>query len=399
MSMTVMRPGRTEGFGGGGGGGFAPKPGGGYKVPPIPPGGLANPPMGRPRGFTFPPRRIPPWKPSKGFLDELAKKAAAFDRFKKWAENFLWPDSPMMTSDFFGPGGGWIRCANPTQSCEDTWGPPTDQRNVAGSGSCVAFAPCATGQVYGGTGNVAPGTPAPTTVGRIVYIRQTGTSGSNRVGTFLAHYYRTVPGPDTSVPYKLGRVILPDDFVEPIAEPAERDLTQPRTQPRIDPALKPRPWDQPAVDFEPGTRPKPHAPGKPGTPTVHRPLPPVPPDKEKKPFPGGVPYGAFGKWYGRATEFNDMLDCMAEAAGMPKPKGSPQERAKQVWDRYNDPNQPPPDGNAFAACMALENAKDMAVGRLSRGATRAMNRGPYASKRPGGYRGTGGGTRMHNFGG
>lgn len=178
-------------------------------------------------------------------------------------------------------------------------------------------------------------------------------------------------------------LVQPVPILMPDFQPVIREKAYPQRRPFLNL------MQQPAFEFGGHGR---------GKPVDHAPVPPKLPDKENKSLKA-IPYGAFGKWYGRATELNDMLDCMMEAAGEDNPKGPLPKRLKMVWDRYNDPDKPAPDGNKFAMCMARENAQDAAIGALSRGGTRAMNRSPYASQRPGGYRGGGWGTRMHNFGG
>lgn len=384
---------RTEGFGGGGSGfgGFAPKPGGGYKVPPIPPGGLANPPMGLPPGMRFPQKGRGGWRPSRGLLREIATKAKAFERIKQWTQDFMWPDSPAQVGEEgWNVPANWTRCPTPDWAAFSFCGPEPDPTHYAAVDGIFDNSTCAPIGFCPGSQVIPSALPLPvanTPPFRVHYYHKTG-----EPNTFSwLRTYNVPAASTTNDAWTVGRVILPDEFADPFAqpEPRHRELVYGRTSPKTHTPA----WVQPALDFGPAPG------GVPGKPTDHWPLPPVRPDREKKPFPGGVPYGEFGKWYGRFTELNDMLDCMMEAAGEKPPKGPLQKRLKQVWDRYNDPDKPAPDGNAFAACMARENAQDMAIGKLSKGATRAMNRSPYASQRPGGYRGGGWGSRMHNFGG
>lgn len=404
MAKSNWTPMKHEAGGGSGGGGaFAPKPGGGYKVPPIPPGGLANPPMGMPKGMKFPQRNRGGWRPSKGLLGEIGAKAKAFQRFKEWAENFLWPDSPSQMPAGWQIPAGWTQC--PTPDCAGSAGAP-DFGIWASTTICTGFAPCPPGQA-GGVWNTTRrnwGDPHPTREKVLGYKWTSGlhTDGSFR-GTIVVQFTRP-DGSVTDMPvWQVGRIILPDEFAEPFPDAVARELTYGQPKPKADPRspawaftdLKPRvgvpPWAKPGVDIGPETG------GATAPPVVpHLPLPPKKPDKEDKPFPNGIPYGAFGKWYGRVTEFNDMLDCLAESMGQPNPTGPSQERARKVWGMMQEN---PPDPGAFAMCMARENFQDLVIGKLNKAATRAMNRSPYASPRPGGYRGGGWGSRMHNSGG
>lgn len=384
--------GLTEGFGGGGGGsGFAPSPGrGGMRPPGAPPrvpvaSPAANPPMGMPRGFRFPPKRHGGWKPSKQLLDEIGKKLNGWFNFKKWAEEY----GGHLPGEQFGPE--WVKTfpsdyhsnfalvlLNPVQTlCFGSALPQYGIRNV----SYVPSTACVNASWSFGTFELAAAQPAAAVVGGHVLLPHTGPVFTKQPAKI---WRRTNAG--TTVNYVVAPQpqFWPDAWPDPLAEPG----LQVKERPDYGISTLNPPWAQPAIDVDPG--------GKPNVPTIHKPVPPVPPDRERKPFPRGIPYGEFGKWYGRATEANDLMDCMAEAAGMPQLKGSPQDRARALWDRYNDPELPAPDGNVFAACMARESAQDAAIGRLSKGTTRALNRSPYASQRPGGYRGGGWGTRMHN---
>lgn len=249
----------------------------------------------------------------------------------------------------------------------------------------------------------------------------------NEKGTIISQYRRpTVTGVVPS-PWVPGRIVLPEQFEDPFAEPAMQPMekaygrvspgldyfpeddtalgraarpgNRPGTRPGARPGTRPRPgsgpnvppWHPPAVDLTPGGPPG----GRPG---VHNPRPARPGDREIK---IKMDWGFAGALYGELTEFRDMMDCFAEASGMKPPKGPIGERARRIYDHMNASNpdgspKNPIDAMKFAKCMALANAQDFAIGKLSNEAAKRLNRSPYVAKRPGGYRGGGWSTRMHN---
>lgn len=377
-------------------------------------------PVQRPRGRTGIPRGLrggllrasrffPPWLRLPFLLEDL--------------DNWMWPDSPIQQPAGWQIPNGWTKCPQP--DCADVWGGP-DQGSWVGVSVCQAAGDCPVNVAAGlwGVTRFDWGTVHPTRRTVFALVHTSGNPHDNTARfTWVGQFVRDASLPTTMPEYKVGRVYLPEEFAEPVAEPQTRELTYGITKPkpRADspdwafadvPYGRPgvRPWSKPAIEIGPSTRPRvppgvvpPSArppgvrpPGG-GVPPVipHNPVPPRRPDREKKPFPKGIPYGEFGKWYGRVTEFNDMLDCLAESMGQRNPKGPTQKRALQVWNMMKENA---PDAGAFAACMARENFQDMVIGRLNKAATRAVNRSPYASQRPGGYRGGGWGARMHNMG-
>lgn len=403
---TRMKPvsgvghGRLEAGGTGGGGGwFAPSPG---YAPPRPPGAPPRvspaPPMGAPKNI-FPPRKRGTWQPSRGMKKELEKKASGFFNFLAWAvgdlgiEDFMQPDSPVQSPPGkWQPGGTWIRCPSPTQACEDTWSPPTVYRFLSTNGaSCTTHSACATNQSYDPVSARAAGSPVPNGWNRIRFYTKTAEADpfGNEKGTIMAQYRRTVAG-EVPSPWVPGRIVLPEQFEDPFAEPAMQPMekTYAKTRTRTAPGYKP--WYQPAIEFNPDVN------GGLGVPTVHKPEPPLPPDREQK---HKMDYGITGKIYGELTEFRDMMDCFASASGMKPPKGPIGDRARKIYDHLNASN---PDGSpknpidtmAFAKCMALANAKDFAIGKLSNETAKNLNKSPYVAPRPGGYRGGGWSTRM-----
>lgn len=387
----------SGGSGGGGFGGFAPNPGAPGGRPPTNKYGVPTAPMGSPKGVTFPTKRKGTWTPSAGLLREIARKANALQRNKEHAEqgggwlDWMWPESALKTPSGYDLGGDWVRCARPLLSCDVAHGPPTHQWRQAGT-LCISMGTCPTGQAFPmADPPVSPvGAPVPTTLGAIWLVKKTGQSGTSNIGTIVSSWRRNVPG-STKSPWKVGFVLLPEQFEDPFAEPQVEPLekTLARSRPRVD--IRTRPWHQPAIEFSPASPPG-------GTNVPHVPLPPRPGDREIK---QRMDYGVTGKFYGALTEFRDMMDCFAEASGMKKPKGPIGERARKIYEHLNakDPNGDPKhpiDAGAFAACMALENAKDFAIGKLSSQTAKNLNKSPYVAPRPGGYRGGGWSTRMHN---
>lgn len=382
-----MRALDSGGGSGGGGGAFAPSPG----FPPRgprPPGAVPSssaPGRGR-KPFTIPrlPKRKPnyfdPW-PVRGTkmlqrLLELAKK-------RQW----MVPDSPV-GYPWHIYENGWTRCPLPFWTVLNGCGaePQPELWDWGGTGafnSNCANTPdgqCPKNQVaaYDDPLNTTVGWP--TNVTRVKFVRNSPAIPGRK--DFIRTYVRpSVAGQTGPYPqFRRGYLALPDMWaaVEPIAKPQTEVWYGEKTGT----ALALRPGEKPAVEY---------APGAPGVPVVHPPAPSPGPDKEKKTPP--IPYGWPGKAYGALTEFNDMLDCMAEAMGMKPPKGPLQKRAKQVWDALGDPNKPF-DPAAFAQCMALANAQDAIIGRLSNKTAKNFNRSPYSPKRPGGYQGGGWATRM-----
>lgn len=185
-------------------------------------------------------------------------------------------------------------------------------------------------------------------------------------------------------------VPMPKDLPGPLAEPMEKEYPKPDVLPEV----HSKPWERPAVNFLPDGPPG-------GVPGIHEELPPKPGDEEIK---KKMDMGVAGQIYGELTEFRDMMDCFAEASGMKPPKGTIGKRARAIYEHLNATN---PDGTprnpintyAFAKCMALANAQDFAIGKLSNETAKRLNRSPLVASRPEGYRGGGWGTRMLNLGG
>lgn len=206
-------------------------------------------------------------------------------------------------------------------------------------------------------------------------------------GPMARLWRRIAAGP--TVPYVVQPMNHPSPG--PLAEPMEKEYPQPETAAL--PGVKA--WERsPSIDFTPDGPPG-------GTPGEHENLPPKRPNQEVK---KKMDMGVAGQIYGELTEFRDMMDCFAEASGMKKPKGTIGKRARAIYEHLNATN---PDGTPknpidtwkFAKCMALANAKDFAIGKLSNETAKNLNRSPYVASRPGGYRGGGWGTRMLNLGG
>ena len=192
-----------------------------------------------------------------------------------WSLNDLirWWNTPYGAIQNYS-GNGWTRCANPTTFCEATTGAPTHQWVFAGSGSCVGLGGCPTGQVYPAT-SLPAGSPVTAGTGRLIFMKQTGVSGSNLVGTAVSHWFRTVPGtllgPMTLSPtVPLPEWVLPPapwlPAIDPMTIPLNRPMPVPAPvpypmiphwRPRPGPDGEPRPTPQPGPGVYPRPAPRP----------------------------------------------------------------------------------------------------------------------------------------------
>jgi len=399
--MTRNRLPYEAGGGGGGAGGarhFAPEPvpGGGMRIPGGPggPPGSTIPPhrRGARRGFQTPfgPRKHP-WRPSQGLKDEMNKKANFWNNFFQWwiggdlwvfpIEDWMRPEAAVSTPSGWVVPPGWTQC--PTPNCPGTvthwWWSYTNA-------TCAALALCPPGQAFPNLwpAGTEPAVSFPFFPARdnLIFVEET----SPGVGTLRAQFTRPANEFTSNAPpypsYEVGVVLLPEQFADPWADPWPMGKQLYGT-PKTGAATGLMSAAKPGVELAPGGPPG-------GVPIVHVPTPPRPPDKEKKEPPWD--YGPPGQIYGALTEAADAAACYVEAKGG-EAKGGTRSKLKQAWALANDPNAPPFDPGAFAQCMAIANAKDAAIGRLSNAAAKAQNRS--GSKRPGGYRGGGWGTRMH----
>lgn len=375
------------GRGGGGGGSFAPSPAPSGPVPPgrTRPPGAAPANAGRPKagGWTYP--KLPHAKTSKPFSPWFQELLARKTRIALKQLEWLMPDGALSTPSGYQVPAGWTQC--PTPDCPGTvthwWWSYTN-------GTCAALALCPPGQAFPNTwpAGTEPAIVPPFFPARdnLIWVEET----SPGVGTLRAQFVRAPNQWETGpLPtYEVGAVLLPEQFADPWAEPNVQYAPEIAYggKPKVGAATGIRSAAKPGVEFAPGG-----AAG--GVPIVHLPVPPGPGDKETKEPP--FKYGAPGNLYGALTEAGDVAKCYIEAKGG-DPKGLGTRGAfKEAWRLANDPGAPEMDHRAFMRCVTLSQAKDAAIGALSGGAARAMNKSPVTSKRPGGYRGGSWGTRMH----
>lgn len=392
-----MRP-LVEGYGGGSGGSFLPGPG-------FPPPGRTRPPGAVPA----PSGRVPPSKwtipkmphgqrsrPMSGRFQRLVEDKARL-ALKQW-ENFMTPGAPMRTHWRVDLPAGWYRCPTPdwtsSLSCDNGQEPTPEFWDWQGTGpglsDCnfpVPWGVCPQGQgsAFDDPLNTTVGWPADVT--SVCYTRRTP-GIPFPLYDFIRNYRRpSVPGQFGPYPvYTPGRVLLPEVFEDPLAEPQFEMEKSYGVRPRVGALTGAVSAAMPGVEYAPGGPPG-------GTPIVHPPVPPRPPHKERKEPP--FRYGAPGKVYGALTEAGDAAKCYIDAKGGDSAGLGTRGALKEAWRLANDPSAPPLDGQQFMQCMAAAQLQDAAIGRLSKGAAKAQNRSPYSPKRPGGYRGGGWGTRMH----
>lgn len=363
----------------GGGGAFAPSPG----FPPPgrtrPPGSVPSP-AGRPRRFTIPYGRFgkPRGRPGDAVGNQRKAKLAQ----KLWEEmgfgDWMNPQSPARIAQGYTVPSGWTECPNPLPSCFVTWGADFQAAFVGpGGGACTPTGTCPTNQAVPLA--VPINSPVWSGAGDLLWLKRTSLLPRYTVSKRFA---RLVPGTGPNPVYRRGFVLLPDQFAAPFpqVEALPETWYPPSTKPGV--LVGAHPGAKPAVDFKPGGPVG-------GRPTVHVPVPPNRGDRERKEKPFN--YGGPGKLYGALTEAADAAACYIEAKGG-EAKGGTRAKFKQAWAIANDPDAPAFNPEAFAMCMAREQAQDAVIGRLSKGAAKAQNR--FGPKRPGGYRGGGWGTRM-----
>lgn len=361
-----------------------PKNGFSRLVPSGSPGGPARPPLvpgGSYKGLSDLAKQAAKHNAAlrkmmlKGLLGKIpyAQLVQMLEEFSTWYSE----DNPPIVH--MPPGSGWSRCATPN-AC-----PPaiTHQYLPGGVGTCTGLPACPNNQLLAASGAKMIGTFVGSNVAKVWHLQLVNKPLPT---TWRFHipeeWVRPVPG----TPY------APWVRVPMLPAPIERTHWPELSQPRDRPYVRLKPGELVAIEFTP------RGPTG-GKPVIHRPQPPRPPNKElKRKMDWGIP----GKVYGELTEFRDMMDCFAEASGMAKPKGPIGERARRIYEHLNASNpdgspKHPIDSGKFAQCMLLANAKDFAIGKLSNQTAKNLNRSPYVSPRPGGYRGGGFGTRMLNI--
>lgn len=384
-----------------------------WRPPPFESGGKKALRRGRARVPRAP-------KPAPGARPPPSARGFPFRRFGRFLPYIGWGLAAWEIYEWMQPGSpiiaglpgwetpaGWIKC--PTPSCDF----PPSYFQWSAAIACAPQAQCPAGQ-----GMTSIGSTADTWENYFQHptrrLLTIGQHTSGVIGTAGARYRLVAaflrpadPTPEVQPKYKVGVVVLPDEFTDPYEDmsPEPEKYYEAETGTigergglrlgRVQP--NPGPW--------PGPTPIPPPPGPPPTPGAlpmeesepgkrktrrgwHVPKPPKPGEKEKK---EKINYGIPGKAYGGLTEIGDAMDCMAEALGI-KLKGTMQQKAKQIWDALKER---PMDQFAFAKCMALANISDAIIGKLRREASRRQNNSRYFSPRPRGYRGGGWGTRMH----
>lgn len=207
-------------------------------------------------------------------------------------------------------------------------------------------------------------------------------------------------GSPAPVPYTVGKVVLPMpdglELVEAVAQPGSGSgsskgrytlpyqseaVTIVISRPRDDGSEREntRPRPRPGQ----GTRP---VPGSGGgivvTDEPHNNVPPGPTEREVKPKTGlGKSLAALRHQYGKVTEVQDVVKCLEKSL----PRGHPcrrkgrglDERAACLISHADDI-----DLAAAATCIAADQVTDAVIGKLSRGASRNLQRSPYTPKRP-----------------
>lgn len=377
---------------GGGGGFFAPSPG-------FPPPGRTRPPgavpapSGRtpPSGWTVP--KMPHGQRSRPISERMRRSIEDKARLgldERKHDYWKYPDAPIRQS-WFIEANGWTRCANPNwPSCLLIEPQPT-LWDWAGSnafnGNCAngPDGSCPQGQVSVFDEPLNDSSSFPATTTRVKFTRRNPSNPSRY--DFIRTYAKPFPGGAPYPVFRVGRVVLPDLYEDPLAWPeAQPEMEKSYgTRSRAGVLVGAMGAAMPGVEYAPGGPPG-------GTPIVHPPVPPRPPNKERKEPPFN--YGGAGKAYGALTEAGDAAKCYIDAKGGNSGGLGTRGALKEAWRLANDPDAPPLDGQQFMQCLSAANAQDALIGRLSKGAAKAQNRSPYASKRPGGYRGGGWGTRM-----
>jgi len=266
--------------------------------------------------------------------------------------------------------GGWTRCAQPTQTCSNTW-PPTHQQVIPGNNICTAHGTCPTSQVVSANQPVL-GAPVATSAGQIRLWDITNASGSPWVGTISSLWRRPVPG-NTVSPYF--RPVVPIGAIFPKPSLMEKTLGQDDPSPdRL------KPYQVEATDFTIGPRPRVVV-----SKGIHNNLK-DPPGTRKKPK---IPRSAAGNLYGGLTEIGDVLDC-AMRSMKPRTDGhrvvTPggggravglHEKMIFVLAHVRDI-----DWQAFASCVVQNEFSDQLIGRANRFASRVVSSNPYYGNRP-----------------
>lgn len=323
------------------------------------------------------------------------------------ADEWMRPGAPVGQPGGWTVPAGWSQC--PTPHCDK----PVEQWWWVSGNTCTDMNPAECFAITSSLASVAPGTPHATRVKLIMQAADDPIFGPDSCPT-VGQFIRDSPTNTNYPSFKVGFVFLPDEFAAPPSLPQyapEKYYGDSRVGAVGTAGLVTRPHSRPGAPTVPGPYPDPDVEGPvvppgPGVPAVSvgggGNVPPRPTEHFQVPPPRGSKekklrwnYGAAGRVYGGLTEFADMMDCMWEAAGgAGKLTGTMQSKMVKLWRKLNDPEEDySPD--QFAYCMAVSSAKDFAIGRLTSGAAKAQNRSPYSSKRPGGYRGGGWGTRMH----
>lgn len=345
-----------EGGSGGGGGNMRPP-----MAPPAPPPAAPK----NPRGFRFPKSRRP-WSPSKGLMEELAKKTRQMD---------MDPTDNPNPWDMFGPWysppagwqvpGGWTKCATP--NCD---GAPTHGIWSAGS-TCGALPPCPPGQAGGvwGSTRLPWGTAHATRLNVTAYIWTSGSEfDATFRGTIVAQFVRASAAVVAMPQYKVGFAQpLPDPAADPFADPFMQPAVREKQYSGTRPAVMAPPYTVPAVEYGPST------PG--GTPVD---VPVVPPPRgthEKKGLV--ITAGRVGRAYGALTEFGDMLDCVAKSIPGNPCKGLTMHEKVACVAKHGRKI----DVAKAATCIMMDAAQDAAIGKFNRAVREAATRNPYW-KRP-----------------
>jgi len=372
-------------------------------------GDRVTPPMNR--GYPTPYQRPKGRNKRRGPQESYTFYELMREWFQPWPVPWMAPQSPgRIPTGTYHPAGWW-RCGTPLQSCHNTHAPPDKQKESLGAALLCGnpqLGNCPTNQVIAGT--VPINSPLAVPTNKEIWWLRTNTAGNFAI---TDRWWRETN--TAAIPlYRRGRVVLPAEFASPGDDPfpfPEKNgekyygnnqvgaVGQAGLITRGRPIGGTRPIGQPDPDVQyPPPPPGPGVPavnwpggGGPGRPGTHVPAPPAPGDKEKKEPP--FDYGAAGKVYGALTEGGDVAKCYIDAKGGDSAGLGTRGAFKEAWKRANDPSAPPLDGGKFMACLAAAQAQDKAIGKLSNATAKAQNRN--ASKRPGGYRGGGWGTRMH----
>ena len=345
-----LAPGESLWGGAGGGGGLKPP----AMSPPSPAGNPAGP-----KGMRFP-RSRRTWQPSKGLLAELARKA----QLTKDLLRELWEDvgepsdmPPYVVPFSYGLSGNWTRCADPTTTCENTWGPPTHYRTFAVT--ACALGPCPTGQSQSlvDMKPLAGAFVVPSTHGTIWWAKKTG-SGPG-FGVFSVFRSDTRPvGVAETVDYRAGTIVLPD-----VSAPAE-----PATQEKAYAVSKAAAAVVAPAGAGQGTRP-------PGEPNVNAPQPPGTPEQKWILPTQTKPH----KLLGSLSEAGETADCMEKAVRATGARRKPGEKGRRGQMAFLARSLAAGHGDplVFFTCVMNDQQQDRAIGAFNREGRDAMRKNPY----------------------